>query len=83
MMSSSLTSWKSTSYCALPSVLRSLMCMPYRPGGSSSIDFMTSTICACSFFATLPETKMPRWPTSWCSRPTITWPRALISSVLP
>ena len=57
--------------------------MPYRPGGSTSIDFSTETICACSFFATLPETKMPRWPMSWCSSPTITWPRALISSVEP
>jgi hypothetical protein len=34
----------------------------YRPGGSDSIDFSTETICACSFFATLPDTKMPRWP---------------------
>ena len=43
--------------------------------------FSTSTICACSFFATLPDTKMPRWPmSSWIS-PTIVWPFALISSV--
>jgi hypothetical protein len=38
--------------------------MPYRPGGSDSTDFSTDTICACSFFATLPETKIPRCPTS-------------------
>ena len=57
--------------------------MPYRPGGSASIDSITETIWACSFLATLPDTKMPRWPMSWCSRPTITCPRALISSVLP
>ena len=41
------------------------------------------TICLCSFFATLPDTKIPRWPMLWCSSPTIAWPCALISSVEP
>ena len=31
--------------------------------GNISIDFKTETIWACSFLATLPDTKMPRWPT--------------------
>ena len=28
----------------------------------------------CSFVATLPETKMPRWPMVWCTEYTIVWP---------
>ncbi len=83
-MSSSRRSSNETSYATLPSrPLRSSMRIAYRPGGSVSIDFSTDTICACSFFATLPDTKMPRWPTFSCMRPTITCPRALISSVEP
>jgi len=39
-------------------------------------------ISVCSFWATLPETKMPRCPTSSCTSPMITWPLALISAVL-
>ena len=38
----------------------------YRPGGRQSMKSMLLANSACSFLATLAETKMPRWPIlSW------------------
>ena len=84
-MSSSRCSSNSISYVTFPlsSFGSVLIFMAYKPGRNASTDFNTETMEACSFFATFPDTKIPRWPTCPCSRPIIVWPRALISSVEP
>jgi hypothetical protein len=46
---------------------RGLMTASYRPGGSTSIRSTFEANSWCSFFATPPETKMPRWPTLSCT----------------
>ena len=49
------------------SAVRGVMTASYRPGGSTSIRSMLEANSWCSFLATPPETKMPRWPTLSCT----------------
>ena len=44
-----------------------VMTASYSPGGSTSIRSMLEANSWCSFLATPPETKMPRWPTLSCT----------------